>query len=79
MKRTKDAWEIFCISVAVIIMVGGFIFGAYRTTHVVKVPQMGVGEYVDPDTKVHYLYRDDGGMTVRYNTDGTIMIGNSNE
>ena len=37
--------------------------------------EVGVVDYVDPDTNVHYLRdRTYGGMTVRYNSDGTIMI-----
>lgn len=41
-----------------------------------------VYEYIDPDTGVHYLLYDDGnsgGMTIRYNADGTIMVGEKTE
>lgn len=34
-------------------------------------------EYIDPDTGVHYLYYGSGyggGLSVRYNADGTIMV-----
>jgi hypothetical protein len=36
-----------------------------------------VSDYKDPETGVHYLIYSDGyqgGITVRYNADGTIMI-----
>lgn len=32
-----------------------------------------VYDWVDRDTGVHYIYNARGGMSVRYNSDGTIM------
>lgn len=40
-------------------------------------PTKNVYDYMDPDTGVHYLIYDGynaGGMTIRYNADGTIMV-----
>ena len=34
---------------------------------------IGVYEWIDPDTQVHYIYNSAGGASVRYNADGTIM------
>jgi hypothetical protein len=34
---------------------------------------IGVYEWIDPDTQVHYIYNSAGGVSVRYNADGTIM------
>lgn len=34
---------------------------------------IGVYEWIDPDTQVHYIYNNAGGVSVRYNADGTIM------
>lgn len=34
---------------------------------------IGVYEWIDPDTQVHYIYNGAGGVSVRYNADGTIM------
>lgn len=34
---------------------------------------IGVYEWIDPDTQVHYIYNRMGGVSVRYNADGTIM------
>ena len=54
-----------------------------REPHTVEEYQVSnnehVKEFIDPDTGVHYLvWRDGygygGGMSVRYNADGTIMV-----
>lgn len=34
---------------------------------------IGVYEWIDPDTQVHYIHNSAGGVSVRYNADGTIM------
>ena len=42
-----------------------------------KLTSTGVVDYVDPETGVHYLIYScsyQGGITVRYNADGTIMV-----
>lgn len=42
-----------------------------------KSSDIGVVDYVDPETGVHYLIYSvsyQGGITVRYNADGTIMV-----
>lgn len=42
-----------------------------------KTSDIGIIDYVDPDTGVHYLIYSrgyQGGITVRYNADGTIMV-----
>ena len=42
-----------------------------------KWSDTGIVEYVDPETGVHYLIYSSGsvgGITVRYNADGTIMV-----
>ena len=39
--------------------------------------EYGITDYKDPETGVHYLIYDDGysgGITVRYNANGTIMV-----
>ena len=33
-----------------------------------------IADYVDPETGVHYLLYEGCGITVRYNSDGTIMV-----
>lgn len=44
--------------------------------------EIGVTVYIDPETGVNYLIYEggyDGGITVRYNSDGTIMVTESAE
>lgn len=49
-----------------------------------KIDASDVTDYRDPETGVHYLIFNktsafNGGMTVRYNSDGTIMVTDLNE
>lgn len=47
----------------------------FTTLH--SSPMEDIVDYMDPETGVHYLIYDGynaGGMTVRYNADGTIMV-----
>ena len=63
--------SLVAFAVAVLVVIGVFV---YRTSHVQTLPPIAIIEYIDPDTKVHYLVDHAyGGMTVRYNVDGSIM------
>lgn len=50
----------------------GFTLSGCSTEESNKL-DVNVREWVDPDTHVHYIYNGAGGVSVRYNTDGTIM------
>ena len=67
---------IVCILVSIMLFTG---CGASNNNKVRKNnnDKYGITDYKDPETGVHYLIYDDGysgGITVRYNADGTITV-----
>ena len=75
--KIKDKIPILMYLIVMLVLIAfAVLFGKDATSkYFAKNYEVGVVDYVDPDTNVHYLRdRTYGGMTVRYNADGTIMV-----
>jgi len=69
--------KILAIALLAITLVGCKSMSEQTTVEQNNVLGKTVDYYIDPDTGVYYLIYDggyDGGITVRYNADGSIMV-----
>ncbi len=85
--NTKEAIKFFSLAIAAVAVLIALIItlgndNITRAEESKKAPAVHldnttVHKYVDPETGVNYLIYDgvkQGGITVRYNTDGSIMV-----